>query len=122
MRTLHYAIVFVKDMKKSIAFYQDIFGLALKFESPEWSEFVTGQATVALHKAQADSTGQEQGQAGRCQLGFHVADIDAFHKEAIAKGVVCVMPPKQEHFGTLAVYADPDGLCITMLQPAPGQG
>ena len=52
MRTLHYAIVFVKDMKKSIAFYQDVIGLALKFESPEWSEFVTGQATVALHLAQ----------------------------------------------------------------------
>jgi lactoylglutathione lyase len=120
MRTLHYAIVFVKDMKRSIAFYQDVIGLALKFESPEWSEFVTGQATVALHKSQGDSSGQEQGQAGRCQLGFHVTDVETFHKEVTAKGVVCIMPPKKQDFGTLAVYADPDGLCITMLQPAAG--
>ena len=34
---LNYAIIFVGDMKRSVTFYRDVVGLALKFESPEWS-------------------------------------------------------------------------------------
>jgi len=33
-----YAIVFVSDMKKSVAFYRDEIGLPLRFESPHWTE------------------------------------------------------------------------------------
>jgi hypothetical protein len=29
-------------MTRSVAFYRDILGLSLKFESPGWSEFQTG--------------------------------------------------------------------------------
>lgn len=50
---LNYAIVFVSDMARSVAFYRDVIGLPLKFDSPEWSEFATEGATVALHKADA---------------------------------------------------------------------
>ena len=45
-----YAIVFVSDMKRSVAFYRDVIGLPLKFDSPEWSEFATDGATLALHR------------------------------------------------------------------------
>ena len=38
---VNYAIVFVSDMKRSVAFYRDVVGLPLKFDSPEWSEFAT---------------------------------------------------------------------------------
>jgi catechol 2,3-dioxygenase-like lactoylglutathione lyase family enzyme len=31
---LNYAIIFVGDMQKSVAFYRDIVGLPLRFESP----------------------------------------------------------------------------------------
>ena len=48
--------------------------------------------------------------AGHCHVGLTVPDINAFHQEMVAKGVKCVQPPKKEDFGTLAIYADPDGL------------
>jgi hypothetical protein len=32
---LHYAIVFVTDMQRSLAFYRDVLGIPLRFESPE---------------------------------------------------------------------------------------
>jgi catechol 2,3-dioxygenase-like lactoylglutathione lyase family enzyme len=38
MTKLTYAIVFVSDMARSVAFYQDIIGLPLKHQSPGWSE------------------------------------------------------------------------------------
>jgi catechol 2,3-dioxygenase-like lactoylglutathione lyase family enzyme len=31
---VNYAIVFVADMKRSVAFYRDVVGAPLKFESP----------------------------------------------------------------------------------------
>jgi catechol 2,3-dioxygenase-like lactoylglutathione lyase family enzyme len=40
---LSYAIKFVADMDRAVQFYRDTLGLSLKFQSPGWSEFVTGQ-------------------------------------------------------------------------------
>ena len=48
--------------------------------------------------------------AGHCHVGLTVPDLDAFHQEMVGKGVKCVQPPKKEDFGSLAIYADPDGL------------
>ena len=46
---VNYAIVFVSDMSRSVAFYRDAVGLPLMFESPGWTEFATEGATLALH-------------------------------------------------------------------------
>jgi len=46
---LGYAIVFVRDMKRSVAFYKEVMGLPLRFESPGRTEFSTQGATLALH-------------------------------------------------------------------------
>ena len=48
---LRYAIRFVADMEKAVKFYHDVLGLEVKFESPGWSEFVTGETTLELHPA-----------------------------------------------------------------------
>ncbi|MCH8034538.1 MAG: VOC family protein [Bacteroidetes bacterium] len=46
-----YVIVFVSNMKRSVSFYRDELGLPLKFETPQWSEFATDGATMALHQS-----------------------------------------------------------------------
>ena len=61
---LVYAIKFVADMDKAVAFHRDVLGLMLTFQSPEWREFLTGDTTLALHAA------SEQNTAGKVQLGF----------------------------------------------------
>jgi lactoylglutathione lyase len=48
---LKYVIKFVADMEKAVKFYRDTLGLPLKSQSPGWSEFVTGETTLALHPA-----------------------------------------------------------------------
>ena len=48
---LTYVMKFVADMEKAVAFYRDTLGLPLKFQSPGWSEFATGEVTLALHPA-----------------------------------------------------------------------
>jgi uncharacterized glyoxalase superfamily protein PhnB len=81
-----------------------VLGLPLKFESPGWSEFVTGETTLALHPA------SEKNPAGAVELGFTVADIQKFHQEMIAQRVQFSMPPtKQDFGGVLAQFVDSEG-------------
>ena len=101
---LRYAIRFVADMEKAVKFYHDVLGLEVKFESPGWSEFVTGETTLALHPASDKNT------AGKVELGFTVADVEAFYRDMSAKGVLFSMPPKKQDFGgVLAQFVDSEG-------------
>jgi lactoylglutathione lyase len=112
---LHYAIVFVSDMSRSVAFYRDILGLPLHFESPAWSEFATDGATLALHKADAPGRGvDEHHHAGDCRPGLRVANLDEFHARLLDYGVVCLQPPTLTFGSRLAQYVDPDGLTISV--------
>ena len=111
MKKLNYAIVFVSDMSQGVAFYRDVLGLPLKFESPHWSEFSNDGSTIALHPASAENP------AGSAQLGFHVEDLDAWHTKLTAAGVRCVQQPRAEAYGIRqAVYNDPDGLRFTLAE------
>ncbi len=118
MKKLHYAIVFVSDMKRSVEFYRDRLGLPIKFESPHWTEFANDGSTLALHPAgagKAETGGLGRWLAGCCHLGFMVEDAEAFHRTMESKGVKCLQPPKMQDFGgRLAIYADPDGLPISV--------
>jgi lactoylglutathione lyase len=114
---ISYAMVFVSDMARSVAFYRDVLGLPLRFESPGWSEFETGAATLALHAAVAPGSGMADPvdlPAGRCRPGFAVADLDAFHARMTEKAVTCVQPPTAVYGSRVAQYVDPDGLMFSV--------
>jgi lactoylglutathione lyase len=101
---LTHVIEFVADMDGAVKFYRDVIGLPLKFQSPAWSEFVTGETSLALHPA------SESKPAGSVELGFHSDDLPRFHQEMSAKGVKFSMPPtKQEYGRMLAQFVDSEG-------------
>ena len=101
---LNYVIRFVKNMDEAVAYYRDTLGLPLKFQSPEWSEFATGDTSLALHPA------SEHNPPGTARLGWGVPDLDAFYKEMMGKGVRFTMPPTRQEFGgTLAAFLDVEG-------------
>jgi predicted enzyme related to lactoylglutathione lyase len=100
---LTYAIKFVSDMARAVAFHRDQLGLPLKFESPEWSEFATGPTTLALHAASAEHP------PGTVELGFGVADVRAFHRAKSAAGMTFTQLPRSEHGLVLASFVDSDG-------------
>src|SRR5882724_9000764 len=114
---VNYAIVFVSDMQRSVAFYRDVLGLPLKFESPGWTEFSTQGATLALHASPTPSSGQdnpEQVPAGRCRPGLSVPNLDEFHERLIKAQVPCPQEPKYVFGVRIAQYLDPDGLGISV--------
>ncbi|WP_304166955.1 VOC family protein [Phenylobacterium aquaticum] len=100
---LSYVIKYVADMDKAVAFYRDSLDLPLKFASPGWSEFLTGETTLALHIA------SDRNPAGSTEVGLSVDDLAAFHAEKTAAGVVFPEPPRQEHGVSLASLLDSEG-------------
>jgi lactoylglutathione lyase len=106
---LTYVIKFVADMDRAVKFYRDVLGLPLKFQSPGWSEFVTGETALALHPA------SQKNPAGSVQLGFNVPNLEKFYQEMTARGVQFNMPPaKQDFGGILAQFVDSEGACCTV--------
>jgi lactoylglutathione lyase len=95
-------------MDAAVHFHESELGLSLRFRSPEWSELNTGQTTVALHLASPDNP------AGTCQLGFSVADVDAFCAELHSRGVVIVAPPTELHGQRIAKLRDTDGAAFSV--------
>ena len=117
-----YAIVFVSDMARSINFYRDTIGLRLKFESPEWTEFDTDGATLALHPGEgsaAPDNDQDHPPPGRCRPGLSVPDLDTFHQRMLENGVRCLQEPESVFGARLARYADPDGLAVSVSEDRP---
>lgn len=118
MLRFSYTIIFVSDMARSVAFYRDLIGLTLKFQSPDWSEFASGECTLALHKAAPGSVPPvEKGNipAGHCHVGFNVNDIDAFAARMAAAGVPVMREVRTEDFGgRMGVWRDPDGLPVSV--------
>jgi predicted enzyme related to lactoylglutathione lyase len=106
---LIYVIKFVADMDRAVTFHRDTLGLSLKFASPHWSEFATGETTLALHPA------SEKNPAGTIELGIGVPDLQKFFEEMSAKGVTFSMPPaKQDFGGMLAQFVDSEGSKVSV--------
>jgi predicted enzyme related to lactoylglutathione lyase len=101
---LNYVIKFVADMDRAVKFYRDVLGLPLQFQSPGWSQFLTGETTLGLHPA------SQKNPAGSVELGFNVTNLERFHQEMTARGVQFSMPPtKQDFGGFLAQFVDSEG-------------
>ncbi len=100
---LTYVIKFVGNMDAAVQLHVARLGLKLRFQSPEWSEFETGQTTLALHKASAEHP------AGSCELGLGVPDIDRFFATQTAQGTQIVSPPTDLHGQRIMKLRDTDG-------------
>ena len=114
-----YAIVFVSDMQRAVAFYRDVLGLPLGFETPHWTEFATEGATLALHLEAAGGTATAESRstgAGRCRPGLSVPDLEGFHRRMVERNVPCAQAPKLVFGARVAQYLDPDGLAISVSQ------
>jgi lactoylglutathione lyase len=108
---LTYAIKYVGNMDLAIAFYRDKMGLELKFESPFWSEFATGETILALHPA------SETNEAGSVELGFAVDDLGEFYERRAELGIEFTREPKEMHGIHIAGISDSDGAHVSVSGP-----
>ena len=105
---LTYAIKFVDDMDRAITFYRDKLGLELKFQSPFWSEFATGDTVLALHPA------SDENPAGSVELGFALDNLGDFYARREELGIHFTREPKEQHGLHIAQIRDADGARVSV--------
>ena len=106
---LTYVMEFVAEMDRAVRFYRDTVGLTLKYQSPQWSEFATGDTTFATHPA------SEKNPPGKIELGFGVENLQSFYEAMTTKSVrFPVAPTAQDYGGMLAQFEDADGAIVSV--------
>jgi predicted enzyme related to lactoylglutathione lyase len=106
----------VAEMERTLSFYRDVLGLALKFrDGSRWAQFDVGGAGLALC---SPGEGAVTPGAGAV-VTLEVDDLDAAVQAFAAKGVETVRPVRDTgaHGRTMAIR-DPDGNVVQLYQPA----
>ncbi len=126
---LAYTILYVKDVPRSVAFYEDAFGLSRRFvhEAGLYAEMDTGATTLSfaangLAKSNLPCGFRENNPADP-PAGFEVAftthDVQAGYDRALAAGAIAVAPPTTKAWGqTVAFVRDKDGIVVELCTPA----
>ncbi len=110
-----FVMLVVSHMERSVAFYRDVIGMTVTHQSPEWTELEAGGVRIGLH-ATTDKLHVKPNES--YGIGFYVDDIQRAYSDLKFKKVHFIRPPKQEDFGSLAVFSDPDGYHIQLCQTA----
>lgn len=127
-----YTILYVPDVAKSLAFFEQAFGLKTRFlhESGAYGEVDTGAggATLAFvdHATARDSVQHDYVAAHASpqplgmEIGFTVTDVQAAYDRAVAAGARALAAPVTKPWGqTVAYVRCPDG-CLVELCTAMG--
>ncbi len=112
------AILYVRDQKRSRAFYEDVLGVAPQLDVPGMTEFPLDGAVLGLmpeagiRRLLGDALPDPAQARGvpRVELYLTVSDPAALHARALAAGAVELSPLAARDWGDDAAYSlDPDG-------------
>jgi catechol 2,3-dioxygenase-like lactoylglutathione lyase family enzyme len=116
----------VGDLKRSSAFYRDVFGLPLKHEDEDTAMFQFNDTYVFLQRGPAheDSPAGEVldlAETGVGQFAMIVDDVDAVRAELDERGVAVISGPADRDWGMRTMtFADPGGTTWEIAQELPG--
>lgn len=111
IKAVKFVSVPTRDQDRALAFYVEKLGFRVVTDQPfgeqRWIELrVPGAETgVVLFTPQ----GHEERIGGFMNMAFVADDVSKTYEELSARGVEFVQPPKTEHWGTSAIFKDPDG-------------
>ncbi|MGZ4644874.1 MAG: VOC family protein [Blastococcus sp.] len=118
VQRLNHAVLYVRDVERSLAFYRDVLGFRVKVEIPGRAAFLPAEGSTNDHDLGLFAIGTDAGpsQAGRGTVGlYHLAwEVDTLAelsriREALLRAGALV--GASDHATTKALYAqDPDGL------------
>ena len=126
---LGYTMVYVKDVPRSVAFYEDAFGLRRRFvhEAGLYAEMDTGSTILAfaangLAKSNVPG-GFRENNPHSLPAGFELAfvtdNVHAAYEQALAAGAFAVSAPTDKSWGqTVALVRDKDGILIELCTPS----
>lgn len=115
-----YTILYVNDVKQSLAFYEKAFGMQTRFlhESGDYGELETGATALAFSsRALMRQLGKEVSASDPHHPCFEIAlvssDVPAAVGKALAAGAKLMREPQEMPWGqTIAYVADLDGVLV----------
>ncbi|HEX5784687.1 MAG TPA: VOC family protein [Burkholderiaceae bacterium] len=122
---LGYTILYVPDVRASLRFYEQAFGLATKFlhEGGDFGELDTGGTSLAFCSLNLlQQMGKTPGRADVArpvsEVALVTADVPAAFARAVAAGATPLQAPEDMPWGqTVAYVADPDGFWVELCTP-----
>jgi lactoylglutathione lyase len=122
-----YTIIYVKNIERTIAFYESAFNLKTTFidETKHYAQLATGDTILAFaHEALAKSNGVEfiENSPTSLPAGFEIAlvcdDVNHAYEVACDKGAIAIAPPQTKPWGqTVAYVRDINGILIELCSP-----
>ncbi|MGA3211310.1 MAG: VOC family protein [Terriglobales bacterium] len=111
IRGIKFASVPVRDQEKALKFYTEKLGFEILTDQPfgdqRWIELGIPGAETQL--VLFTPPGHEKNIGDFQPMVFWSDDVNKTYSELSAKGVEFAQPPKTEHWGTSAMFTDPDG-------------
>ena len=103
-----------QDVQRLTDFYAQVLGIPAKRSGPDYAEFRTGAAVLAIFSAQAQEKyipkSAEPASNRSTILEFEVSDVDQEHTRLKSVVKDWVKPPTTQPWGTRSFYfRDPDG-------------
>ncbi|MCC6137113.1 MAG: VOC family protein [Bdellovibrionaceae bacterium] len=123
-----YTILYVKDVKKTLEFYQSCFGFEIGFlaEAGDYGELKTGTTKLAFasttladkNGVKIDTRALPNGISPAFELAFVTKDVMAAFNKAAEKGAAKIKPPEQKPWGqTVAYVRDMNGILVELCTP-----
>ena len=108
-------ILAVKDLGKSVEFYNKILGMPIKRERDNWIDLGQTGALLSLHPT-SDTDG-DSSIDNRILIGFVVGDVSSAIDELKLKNVKIHRDIQDKSSGKNAIILDPDGYMISLFEP-----
>ena len=110
-------ILAVKDLDKSIQFYNEIIGLPIKQQRRTWVDLGSKGALISLHPASLSAPHTGTSVENGITIGFLVGDLQSALEEVKSKGVKIFRETVEREAGKNAIILDPDEYMISLFEP-----
>jgi predicted enzyme related to lactoylglutathione lyase len=124
-----YTILYVPDVAATVRFYEQAFGLKLRFADPagQYAEMDTGAVALAFaQEAMAKEHGltivpnRPANPAAGVEIALVSADVGAAYHRAVQSGAAPIKAPTVKPWGqTVGYVRDNNGVLVELCDPAP---
>ena len=110
-------ILAVKDLGKSVEFYNKILGMPIKRERDNWIDLGQTGALLSLRPISASESNVNSSTDNGILIGFVVGDVSSVIDELKLKNVKIHIDIQDKSSGKNAIILDPDGYMISLFEP-----
>ena len=110
-------ILAVKDLNKSVEFYNKVLGMPIKNKRENWVDLGQGGALLSLHPADESSPHLGTSMDNGVLIGLLVGDVASAVEELKSKNVRIYRDIQKREAGINAIILDPDDYMISLFEP-----